>query len=328
MPAAERLSTALVSSQPVSPGSPPPGARDVDPDELRWSPLRVIGRFAAASNATLLAEVESTAPASVQPTGSTLTTTEDSARRPPGRRGGTSRLDAPADGLIRVVYKPTRGTRALWDFEAPSLARHEVAAYQLAAGAAAILGEEPLVPLTVMREAGPFGEGAVQLFMDVDEEVDMVDIFGVNAMPDVGWLVVFGAEDRAGNDLVVAHADVDRLRRMAVLDEVINNADRKGQHVLTLTDGRIVGIDHGLCFHVDDKLRTVLWGYAGEPLEAGDVAFLDALDETVSGDRTELAALLSGDEYEALLLRLATARLRGTFADPPDDRHPIPWPPL
>jgi uncharacterized repeat protein (TIGR03843 family) len=327
VPTAERLSTALVSSQPVSSGEPP-DAREVDPDELRWAPLRVIGRFAAASNATLLAELESTAPTAGQPSGSVFTTTEESQRRPPGRLGRTSRLTAPPEGCLRVVYKPTRGTRALWDFEAPSLARHEVAAYQLAAGAAAILGEEPLVPLTVMREAGPFGEGAVQLFMDVDDEVDVVDVFAADDLPDAGWLVVFGAEDRAGNDLVVAHADVDRLRRMALLDEVMNNADRKGQHVLVLTDGRIVGIDHGLCFHVDDKLRTVLWGYAGEPFDPGDLAFLDALDETVAGDATELAALLSGEEYEALLLRLATARLRGTFADPPYDRHPIPWPPL
>jgi uncharacterized repeat protein (TIGR03843 family) len=327
VPAAERVSTALVSSQPVSPGGPPPGDRDVDPDELRWAPLRVIGRFATASNATLLAELESTSPGTGRPTGTTFTT-EDAVRRTPGRLGRTSRLAAPAEGRLRVVYKPTRGTRSLWDFEAPSLARHEVAAYQLAAGAAAILGEEPLVPLTVMREAGPFGEGAVQLFMDVDDRADLVDVFPVDAMPDSGWLVVFGAEDRAGNDLVVAHADVDRLRRMALLDEVINNADRKGQHVLTLTDGRVVGIDHGLCFHVDDKLRTVLWGYAGEPLEPGDLAFLQAMEETVAGDRTELAALLSGDEYEMLLLRLEAVRLRGTFADPPYDRHPIPWPPL
>jgi uncharacterized repeat protein (TIGR03843 family) len=292
-----------VSTQPANPCDSPPGAPIVEADDLRWAPLHVVGRFVTASNTTLLAEVE------------------------PIHRPSRA-TDQDDDDRVKVVYKPTRGTRPLWDFEASSLARHEVAAYQLAAGAAAVLGDEPLVPLTVMRDAGPLGEGAVQLYVEVDDEVDVVDVFGVDEMPDSGWLSVFAAEDRYGNDLVVAHADVERLRRMALLDEVINNADRKGQHVLTLGDGRIVGIDHGLCFHVDDKLRTVLWGYAGEPFDEGDLTFLDALETTVSGDTTELPALLSGDEYEALLLRLATARLRGTFADPPFDRHPIPWPPL
>lgn len=258
--------------------------------------MRVAGRFASASNTTLLVELELAA-------------------------GGTG----------HAVYKPTRGTRELWDFEAETLARHEVAASRLAEEAAARVPAHgpPLVPLTVLRPDGPYGEGAVQVFVPTRGDEDAVDIFASGALPETGWRVVFAAEDLTGHDVIVAHRDTARLRRMALLDEAMNNADRKGQHILTrLEDGELVGIDHGLCFHVDDKLRTVLWGFAGEDFDAADLSFLEALDDAADSLSEEFTSLIGDDENVQLGRRIARATARGAFADPPMSRHAIPWPPL
>jgi len=116
---------------------------------------------------------------------------------------------------------------------------------------------------------------------------------------------------------------------MALLDEVLNNADRKGQHLLTNADNAVFGVDHGLCFHVDPKLRTVLWGWAGVEYDDADVAWLRVLDESVHDvAAASLAALLPAEEIDALHQRLARTAGRGLFRDPPRGRSALPWPPV
>ena len=138
------------------------------------------------------------------------------------------------DGVAAAcVYKPVRGERPLWDFPDGTLAGREVSAYLVSEAT----GWE-LVPPTVLRE-GPYGPGMCQLWVDVDETVDLSEL---------------------------ARSDHPDLRRMAVLDAVINNADRKGGHLLPRADGLVQGVDHGVCFAVEDKLRTLLWQWRGQPL--------------------------------------------------------------
>ena len=275
-------------------------------ERLRDDPIAVRGRLTNASNVTLVAD-----------------------------------LGAGEDAL-EVVYKPTSGTRSLWDFDAPSLARHEVATYEVAAGAAAVAARElgdgsplddsastPLVPLTVFRPDGPFGEGSVQAWIDVAEGADeLVTVVTEDELRE-GWLVVFEAYDQLDRDVYVVHADDRRLRRMTLLDEITNNADRKGQHVLSGRDGAVYGVDHGLCFHPEPKLRTVLWGWAGTEYDDADVAWLRALDESVHDlAAAALAELLPRREIGALQQRLARAASRGSFREPPRGRSALPWPPL
>jgi uncharacterized repeat protein (TIGR03843 family) len=165
-----------------------------------------------------------------------------------------------------AIYKPLRGERPLWDFE-PGLHRREVAAYHLSLA----LGLD-LVPPTVLRD-GPLGEGSVQWFVDADHEQHYFTIH----------------EQR--EDL---H---DHLRAVAVFDLLANNTDRKSGHVLIDADDHIWGIDHGLCFAADFKLRTVVWEFGGEPVPA---ALVERASELVSAIPPEIEALLAGDELEAL----------------------------
>ena len=144
-------------------------------------------------------------------------------------------------------------------------------------------------------------------------------------MPD-GFLAVLQAYDYAGDEVTLVHADDERLRRVAVFDVLINNADRKGGHVLSGRDGRVYGVDHGVSLHVEDKLRTVLWGWAGKPVDdqlLGDVAALrDALDD---GLDDQLCGHITEPEVAALRSR-AVALLRNPVMPTPDRRRPIPWP--
>ena len=116
---------------------------------------------------------------------------------------------------------------------------------------------------------------------------------------------------------------------MALFDVIVNNADRKGGHILHTADGYLYGVDHGLCFHAEDKLRTVLWGWAGRPLPAGERENLVALQADLAA---ALGARLRGhilpDEVEATLARVAGLLTEGAFPQPPDDRRAIPWPPI
>lgn len=168
------------------------------------------------------------------------------------------------------VYKPVAGERPLWDFPDGTLAQREVAAYLVSEATG-----WGLVPPTVLRD-GPFGEGMCQLWIEADPDAELLALHeGERAEP--GWRAVGPAELGEGRTALLVHADDDRLRRLAVLDAVINNADRKGGHLLPTPEGRLYGIDHGVTFNTDDKLRTLLWGWAGEPLSADVVATLEDL---------------------------------------------------
>ncbi|MGH3365787.1 MAG: SCO1664 family protein, partial [Nocardioidaceae bacterium] len=140
------------------------------------------------------------------------------------------------------VYKPIRGERSLWDFPDGTLAYRERAAYLVAAATGS-----PLVPPTVLRD-GPFGRGMCQLWIDQDDDRAMVDLVPAGEVP-AGWLHVLDAEDQHRRSVSLLHRDDTALQQMAVLDAVINNADRKGGHVIVNADGRVFGVDHGVTFH-------------------------------------------------------------------------------
>ncbi|MBT8211864.1 MAG: SCO1664 family protein [Acidimicrobiia bacterium] len=215
----------------------------------------VVGRFVAASNATLLAETE--------------------------------------DGT-RVVYKPVAGERPLWDFEAETLAWREILAFRVADAM-----NLEIVPETVMGD-GPFGPGSLQRYVEADEEFDAVTL--------------------------ITNAD-GRLWPLAVFDIVVNNADRKVGHILSTPTG-LVGVDHGLTFHPDDKLRTVLWPFAGKSAPSGVVESVAALGIELEGELgQEITTALGEEAFLALASRVRTFLDNPVHPQPPDDRPAIPWPP-
>lgn len=227
------------------------------------------------------------------------------------------------DGVeATCVYKPVAGERALWDFPEGTLAGREVASHLVseATGWA-------VVPPTVLRD-GPFGPGMVQLWVETDPDVELVDVVAPGALP-AGWLRVFDGLGSGGRPVVLAHADDDRLRRMAVLDAVINNADRKGGHVLPLPDGTVHGVDHGVTFHVESKLRTVLWGWAGEALHETELEVLRRLGEQLDGELgTALGSLLTRGEVRATARRVDRLVAAGSLPFPDEGWPAIPWPPF
>lgn len=226
------------------------------------------------------------------------------------------------------VYKPVRGERPLWDFPDGTLAQREVAAYEVCAA----LGWD-LVPPTVLRD-GPYGEGMCQLWIDTPEEpgesgrlLALVDA----EEPGEGWKAVGFAEVAEGRTALLVHADDARLRRLAVLDAVINNGDRKGGHLLVDAEGRLFGIDHGVTFNAEDKLRTLLWGWAGEPLTEEATTALEALRARL-GDGEPLAArlaeLITEAELDAVRERVAALLKSGRHREPGGEWPAIPWPPI
>jgi uncharacterized repeat protein (TIGR03843 family) len=223
----------------------------------------------------------------------------------------------------RAVYKPVRGERPLWDFPHGTLADREVATYLVSEA----LGWGT-VPLTLMRHDAPFGRGSLQQWVDEQPGTPLVDVVAPGEVPE-GWWTVLEAEGVAGEPVLLCHADTPALRRTAVLDAVVNNADRKGGHVIPGRDGRVHGVDHGLTFHTEDKLRTVLWGWAGDALAAEDRADLERLLVALApaGALAEqLAEHLRLDEVEATHARVADLLADGEMPGP-DGRWPaIPWP--
>ena len=198
---------------------------------------------------------------------------------------------------VKAVYKPTRGVRPLWDFDSPTLARREALAY--------LVSEElgwRLVPPTVIRSAGPLGAGSLQLFIEHDPEYHFF---------------TFTEEDRM------------RLHPAAVFDVLINNADRKGGHFLLDEDRHIWLIDHGICFHEEPKLRTVLWDFAGEPIPeqlTADLARFEAALVSDSPASRTIRQHLTDREFAALCRRTGRLLAGGVFPLPPRDARPYPWP--
>jgi len=232
---------------------------------LREGELEIVGRLVDATNVTLYATVSC-------PAG-------------PDRRA----LKA------ACVYKPIRGERPLDDFPSGTLAFREVAAHTVSSRAG-----WGIAPPTVFRD-GPLGPGMAQLWLEVDEDVDVVSM--------------------------ILTRDPS-LRRMALFDAVVNNADRKGGHMLPV-DGRVYGVDHGVTFSVDPKLRTVLWGWRGEQLTEDEVTLLEILRSDLASELgLELRELLSRREVAATERRVEYLLRHGTFPLPDLGRPAIPWPPF
>jgi hypothetical protein len=218
-------------------------------------------------------------------------------------------LDIEHAGLsLQAVYKPTRGVRPLWDFPSGSLARREVAAFLVSEA----LGWR-LVPPTILRKDVPLGPGSLQLFIEHDPEYHYFN---------------FSAADR------------QRLRPVVLFDLLTNNADRKASHVLLDAEQHIWLIDHGICFHTDDKLRTVIWDFAGEPIPEGLCADLQRFylalrpqEEAASGApgsqlASSLKPYLSAGETTALAERASRLVNTGHFPNPDQGRRQYPWPPV
>ncbi|MEU9375024.1 SCO1664 family protein [Streptomyces sp. NPDC048255] len=226
------------------------------------------------------------------------------------------------------VYKPVKGERPLWDFPDGNLAQREVAAYLVSEATG-----WGLVPTTVLRD-GPYGEGMVQRWIETPEgEAPGAALLALVEGDEAGegWKPVAFAEVGEGRTALLVHADDPRLRRMSVLDAVINNGDRKGGHLLPAPDGRLYGIDHGVSFHAEDKLRTLLWGWAGEPLtdEARRVLTSLAVGLAEGGPlATRLAELITEVELAAVRDRVAHLLRTGTHPQPSGQWPSIPWPPV
>ncbi len=255
---------------------------DRDDGELLEADLLLHGRVMPASNATFVGEVTGT----------------------------------------RVVYKPVRGERPLWDFPEGTLAGREVAAYLLSEA----LGWG-VVPRTFLR-GGPHGAGMVQLWQEPADGQEAVDLVPTGRTPP-GWRRVFDGVDAEDRRVSLVHEDSEPLRRMAVFDVLVNNADRKGGHVLPMPDGHRYGVDHGVTFHAEPKLRTVLWGWAGEPLTAEEVEGVARVGEALEGDLgARLLEHVSAREVAATRRRCATLLGRGRLPEPTGEWPAIPWPPF
>lgn len=288
--------------------------------------VRIIGRIRSGSNAVFLAE-------EVVPGADPTPESEHEASS-----GGAER------STRLWVHKPVRGESPLHDFPAGilppaaavpgssveaqltgTLAAREIAAYRLARTAGWDVVPETL---PIVSAAGP---GMIQRFLDIpqddaDENDAPVDLYAPENVPsDVRGIIALDTED--GDTLVLGHRTSSRIRTIALLDAVINNSDRKGGHVLRDSDGTIWAIDHGLAFHTDPKVRSVLWGFADESLDDVERAQLHALrGACATGDlRADLAELLAPEEIDALVERIDALLASGTFP-PPAGGFPLPWP--
>jgi uncharacterized repeat protein (TIGR03843 family) len=203
-----------------------------------------------------------------------------------------------ADGVTAAcVYKPVAGERPLWDFPDGTLAEREVAAYAVSAA----IGWD-VVPPTVYR-VGPAGPGMVQLWIDTDDDADLVRL--------------------------IRGRGSEAIRRVTVFDAVINNADRKGGHLLPTARGHVYGVDHGVTFHVEDKLRTVLWQWAGKSLSDEAQDALRRLRRDLDGRLGEtLHDLLTTAEVRRTRARVDRLLSTRRHPEPSDEWPSVPWPPM
>ena len=194
---------------------------------------------------------------------------------------------------LEVIYKPVAGERPLWDFPDGTLADREYVAFLLSDKTGM-----DLVPPTILRE-GPAGLGMVQRWIDVDESIELGSYF---------------AQDRK------------ELRRLALFDAIINNTDRKIGHLLPDQKGHLFACDHGVTFHTEDKLRTVLWQWAGDALTEEEFATLDQTLTFIDLNTTYLTTHLTEAEIEATCARINKLRSEGIMPLPTEDWPAIPWP--
>ena len=194
---------------------------------------------------------------------------------------------------VQVIYKPIAGERALWDFPDGELAKREVAAFLLSKSL-----DYNIVPETIFRD-GPFGLGSVQRWIDVDESIDVVEL---------------------------AQSQDPLIRKMALFDVLINNTDRKFGHILPTHDGSVFGCDHGVSFHSEDKLRTVLWQFAGQPLTESELVDMSRI--LASLPQSGVAEFLNEADQEALVRRIERVKSEATFPFPSEDWPTVPWPPF
>lgn len=233
---------------------------------LREGDIEIVGRILGSSNHAMLCRVRRPCPPPEEPL------------------------------IIDAVYKPTAGERPLDDFPDETLSHREVAAYLVSEA----MGWA-IVPPTIRRD-GPFGDGSLQLWIDIDPTVDVV---------------------------AMVVEDDPRLRRIAVFDAAVNNTDRKGGHLLPTSDGHIFGVDHGVCFSTDDKLRTLLWQWRGRPLGDEAIDVLSGLRAQLEGELGEsLRDLLAPDEVATTILRVDRLLSSGRHPQPSDEWPPVPWPPF
>lgn len=196
--------------------------------------------------------------------------------------------------IVKCIYKPIAGERPLWDFQEGNLAQREFAAYLISEYL-----EMHIVPLTILRD-GPFGIGMVQEWIDIDQDIDLAEFFS---------------------------QDDPQLRKMALFDAVINNTDRKIGHLLPHPDGRLFGCDHGVTFHHEYKLRTVLWQWAGSDLTEDEISSLQALQEILETDESgTLQSLITQTELLSLKSRIDALIKDRSFPLPSTDWPAIPWP--
>ena len=201
------------------------------------------------------------------------------------------------DDSVACVYKPVRGERPLDDFPDGTLWKRERAAYLVSEATG-----WNIVPPTVTREDGPFGAGMAQLWMDVDPAADV-------------WTIV--------------NLPDPRLRRISLFDAAVNNADRKGGHLLPTADGELYGVDHGICFAAEPKLRTILWDWRGGPITAEELTVLRSLRARLDGPLCQaLAGLLAPAEMRAFEIRVDRLLRTKVFPQPSPDRMAVPWPPF
>ena len=236
-------------------------------------------------------------------------------------------VDVPDAASVRAIYKPVRGERPLWDFPNGTLAGREVAS--------AVLAETTgyaVVPPTVLRD-GPLGPGSVQLWIGDpfdDRPLDSpVRLAPAGRVP-AGWLAVIDAQLPEGSTVTVVHDSADDVRDAAVLDAILNNSDRKGSHLVRDGRGTLWGFDHGLTLHAEPKLRTVLWGWAGQPLRERDIAVLRSLAGLLTGRAEQLprqlGQLLPAGDVLALVDRVARLLDAGRHPRPGRGWPAIPWP--
>lgn len=232
-------------------------------------------------------------------------------------------VDSPL--LEHAIVKPVAGERPLWDFPDGTLAAREAAAY-LVSRAAGL----DLISPTVVRDLPDLGPASVQAWVGDPEEGlrPVAQVVAGHSAP-AGHLRAFLGEGERDEPLAVVHEDRDDVRALAVLDVVLNQADRKGSHMARDEDGRLWAFDQGLCLHAEPKLRTILWGWAGKPLTPAEVTWLRRLRAELDGDLgTRLAPLLTRTEIRALVARVEELLASERLPHPAGGWPSIPWPPL